>query len=173
MTRAVWLSLVCCTLISAEAPEWQEVTQFKPWKIGVTHPHQWAGNNRKRALSCLGTSLELSMKGWPKLLRRPIPRRSVQRLSGRRRFDWQLNRSLGTVSIGNAPPRQVLLEETDWSHGVINYTSQEGKKLRVWMSRTSPAVLLYTDAEMINFFLGKDSRYSRSSARIRTMIGSR
>ncbi len=145
------------TFTLTDAHEWQENPQFKPWRIGASSPDQWQKPG-PRALACLGTTLEISQDNWPRISRRTIPWRSIMKIGG---DDWNRERpqvemaNFGQIAIADLPPQEVRISEMDWSYGLVECSSETGKKLRIWMSRTSPVVLSRTDSENISFFTGE------------------
>lgn len=139
----------------AEITDWQEKTSFRPWRIGATGPSQFkVGTNRPQSLSCLGTTLELLPGQWPKLTRRSIPWQSTERS---RRKDQTLTWNLGQIAIGKSNPEDFSINRTDWSGAKTSWVSKDGRKLQIWMSRSTPVVLLESDAETISLFAGKES----------------
>ena len=153
---------LCCSL--ACAAEWQQRSRFRPWRVGATHPSAWQGAG-VRAFANLGTAVEVQQRAWPRLLRRMIPWQSIQRLRREKQTDWGLARSFGSVRVGAARPAKVDVLEADWSHALCQWTSGAGTKLRIWASRTTPALLVHSDAEALGFLSGKDAPQPHGFAR--------
>lgn len=100
----------------------------------------------------LGTILEFAPKRWPRLYRRTIVWCSIQRVPMRDQIDWNLNAPLCTVRIGEEAPQSVEVVEKDWAHISVEWKGDMGKYLRIWMARTTPAVLMRTNAEALSLF---------------------
>lgn len=149
----LFIILLTASLTFADLPDWQSNSAFRPWRINANYPRQFkVGGNRTQALTCLGTSLEFEPGHWPRLTRRTI---GFQGIHASR--EQRLIFSLGHIALGDQPPRRFKLEHIDFSGSKVTFSGPDGKNLRFWMSRTTPALVLETGSDSLTFFAGKDS----------------
>ena len=170
--RIAAVVLAAATSAAAGPPHpWQQSGGLRPWPIaGDARTGQWVVSGNDRAVACLGTALEMRHRQWPRLLRRPIPWRSIQRRPHRPKgersihTDWTAAVNLGSVSIAPGAPEKVEVVSKDWSHAALRYTARGGGRLRVWMSRLTPAVLFHSGAESLRLFAGRDCAMPQHAA---------
>jgi len=135
--------------------DWQKNSFFTPWRQGSHTVSEYEHSSKTAYLSCLGTAVELENNQWPRLLRRPIPWRSIQRKERGSHRDWNIAFGLGRVRIADSEPNGFEILRKDFSGAELEYTGSAGRHLRMWVSRTTPAIVLGSDASQIELFAGE------------------
>ncbi len=157
MRKAAPILVMALIIVPALALDggWQNESNFLPWRVGATTPGQFKiGTPKPQALACLGTTLEIEGRKWPRLLRHGTPWQSIQKRAHGNN-PWDMNYNFGRVVLTGEAPDSIELEHLDWSGSQMLFKDNAGHSLKIWMSRATPATLFYTDSSDISFFQGE------------------
>jgi len=146
------LLIVLCGNAFAADQQWQAESLFRPWRKWSQSIEQLKTGDHEQVLACLGTSLEMTEGQWPLLRRRRIPWHSSKVHS-----DMGLDFSLGQIAIGSGEPQSYEVQRVDFSGSKVVFSAPAQEQLEIWMSRTTPAVVLRSNAQKLRLFAGKES----------------
>ena len=118
-----------------------------PWQQNAT------GMRKSQYEYVAGLEMIVNTSGWPALsLRGGVDRMGYATIGG------PVGVQLGQVTVPGASSASLVTESADWAKNEMTFDYGSGS-LKVWATRTSPAILLQTPSSSLRFLTGNVKRY--------------
>jgi len=155
MRRMLLVAGLALSLALALAP-WGTSQEWPDFQTDGFGPQPWfvdVGQGKgERHIGGLG--MEVSVEGWPRLFKRPVPYYSVT--AGESSDQRRPLLDFGVISPTGAQPGGFTLTGRDWAHVAVRLAPQQaGEPLELWVTRLSPAVAARTQARSLTLFGGE------------------